>query len=100
MGQPRLRGRSDEKPLYVGCGIKESRLPRVMKISGVNEQLGIAESSGIAPWQKAISNNVADEQNYGADNQPALHRPNYNSTKHCFVYFGFSPGSFPDKTNA
>ena len=27
-------------------------------------------------------------------------RSNYNSTKLCFVYFGFSPGKFPDKTNA
>ena len=74
--------RSDEKPLYIGSGIKESRLPRVMKISGVNEQLGIAESSGIAPWEKAISNNVADEQNYGADNEPALHRPNETQISH------------------
>jgi len=68
--------RSDEKPLDVGCGIKESRLPRVMKISSVNEQLGIAESARIAPRQKAVGDDVADEQNNRAANAPALHRPN------------------------
>ena len=26
--------------------------------------------------------------------------PNYNSTKDCFAYFGFSPGGAPDKTKA
>jgi hypothetical protein len=55
--------RSDEKPLYVGCGIKESRLPRVMKISSVNEQLGNAESARIAPRQEAVDDDVGDEQN-------------------------------------
>jgi hypothetical protein len=27
-------------------------------------------------------------------------RPNYNSTKVCFAYLGFSPGGAPDKTKA
>jgi hypothetical protein len=55
MGQPKLRVRSDEKPLYAGCGIKESGLPSVMKISGVNEQLSITESARIAPRNEAVS---------------------------------------------
>jgi hypothetical protein len=76
MGQPRLKMRSDEKPLYVGCGIKESRLPRVMKISSVNEQLGNAESARIAPRQEAVDDDVGDEQNNRSANDPALNGPN------------------------
>ena len=74
--------RSDEKPLYVGCGIKESRLPSVMKISGVNEQLGITESPRIAPRQEAVSDDVAKEQNNRSAYERALHRPNETEISH------------------
>jgi len=32
-----------------------------MKISGVNEQLSITESARIAPWNEAVSDDVADD---------------------------------------
>ena len=74
--------RSDEKPLYIGCGIKESRVPSVMKISGVNEQLGITKSPRIAPRQEAITRDVAKEQNNRSTNDPALHRPSEKELSH------------------
>jgi hypothetical protein len=49
-----------------------------MKISGVNEQLGITESPRIAPRQEAVSDDVADEQNNRSAIDPALHRSNHN----------------------
>ena len=64
-----------EEPLDVRCGIKESRLPLVTEVSGVNEHFGIADDHSCAT-EKTIRNDVADEENYAADNQPALHRPN------------------------
>ena len=64
-----------EEPLDVRW-IKESRLPLVTEVSGVNEHFGIAEATTVAPREKTIRNDVADEENYAADNQPALHRPN------------------------
>ena len=78
----KVRMRSDEKSLYVGCGIKESRLPSVMKISGVNEQLGITESPRIAPRQEAVSDDVAKEQNNRSAYDRALHRPNETEISH------------------
>ena len=84
MWQPKLRVRSDEKPLYVCCGIKNSSLPSVMKISGVNEQLSITESARIAPWNEAVSDDVADEQNKRSANNPALHRRNETELSHCW----------------
>ena len=54
---------------------KESRLPLVTKLPGVNEHLGIAESARIAPREKAVGDDVADEQNNRSANDPALHGP-------------------------
>ena len=53
-----------------------------MKISGVNEQLGITESAGIAPRQEAVSDDVADEQDNHSASDPALHRPNEKEISH------------------
>jgi len=82
--------RSDEKPLYVGCGIKESRLPSVIKISGVNEQLGITKSPRIAPRQEAVSDDVADEQINRSANDPALHKPNEKELSYRWRERGFA----------
>jgi len=40
-----------------------------------------------------------DEQRDGEYGQKASHRPNYNSTKLCFVYFGVYRGNGRDKRN-